>query len=579
MKTNQISNLNAMKWWQKAVFYQIYPRSFADSNGDGISDFPGMTDKLDYLKDLGIDGIWLSPHYPSPFIDCGYDVADYTGVGPEYGTMADFKHFLDEAHRRDMRVILDMVYNHTSDQHPWFIESRSSRDNPKRDWYVWKDGKGDGPPNNWDSFFGSSAWEFDAATGQYYYHAFLKEQPDLNWRNPQVQQAVFDATRFWLELGVDGYRLDAINTIYEHPDYPDHTSPFNLFELGMRSMQERPDQHEQEEDFWEKAGDLWKYQISQEGVHQLMRELRLLVDEYPEAFLVGETDEIEFYGNGSDELHMAFNFPLMRTNRLTPKWVRDNQRERLTALPAGAWPCNTLGNHDNSRLLSKFGDGVHDPQIARLAIALMLTLKGTPFLYNGEEIGMTDLLIGEYDQFRDLMVRIPYETMVYQFGMPEKDAVAILSHQSRDRCRTPMQWQNAPNAGFCPENVQPWLPVNPNYAEGVNVAEQLQDPGSLLNFYKRILQMRKETPALIVGEYQPVNEQAEDYLAFLRKDPEGGQTCLVVLNFSDKSLEVAFDLAARRARLVFSSDPLRSEPDTLDRLGLSPFEILVLEVF
>jgi alpha-glucosidase len=332
--------LSTPHWWQTAVFYQIYPRSFADGNGDGIGDLPGLTAKLDYLRDLGVDALWLSPHYPSPLFDCGYDVADYVNVAPEYGTLDDFRHFLAAAHQRGLRVILDFVLNHTSHQHAWFLESRASRDNLKRDWYIWRDGVGDGPPNDWQSTFGGSAWEHDPATGQYYYHFFLKEQPDLNWRNPEVQAAMFDAARFWLDMGVDGFRLDALGTLFEDPALPPRLSPLTQLDLyraerAAKTPAERA-----------AIGKQWRaifhHQHDLPEVHDVMRALRRVVDEYDDRVLVGESDDIAYYGNGDDELHLIFNFPLMGTPRFTPGWIRANQRQRLAALPGQAWPCNTL---------------------------------------------------------------------------------------------------------------------------------------------------------------------------------------------------------------------------------------------
>ena len=585
------ASVRELAWWQKAVFYQIYPRSFADGNGDGIGDFYGMINRLDYLRDLGIDALWLSPHYPSPFFDCGYDVADYTDVAPEHGRLADFKRFLDGAHERGLRVILDLVLNHSSDQHPWFIQSRSSRDNPKRDWYVWRDGNDGGPPNNWYSGFGGSAWEYDPTTAQYYYHFFFKQQPDLNWRNPEVKQALWDAVRFWLDLGVNGFRLDAIGTIFEDPALPDHTAEMSLPELRRALM--ATSSEEERGPLVEQQKAMFQYQLEQPGVHELMQELRALIDEYPDRVLVGETGEIAYYGDGTNELHLAFNFPLMRTDRLTPAWVRANQQERLSALPPGAWPCNTLGNHDASRAYSRYGDGQNDEMLARLHLALMLTLRGTPFLYNGEEIGMTDLELEDISQFRDNLGVWIYHAAIDEFGLPPAEAVALAARYSRDQCRTPMQWADAPNGGFSPAGVQTWLPVNPNYAQGVNVADQLDDPDSLLSFYHRMLRVRKRTPALISGDYTVLHEEAQDYLAFLRSSPppfippNGGdrQTCLVVLNMSaqahtlnfDGSTELAEVLDARIARLVFSSHT-RGDTDDLSQLAIAPFEIYIAEL-
>ncbi len=561
----------ALKWWQKAVFYQIYPRSFADANGDGIGDFQGMINHLDYLKSLGIDALWLSPHFPSPFIDCGYDVSDYVDVAPELGTLDDFKRFLAEAHQRDIRVILDLVLNHSSDQHAWFSESRSSCDNPKRDWYVWEDGVDGGPPNNWMSYFGGSAWEYDSTTDQYYYHCFLTEQPDLNWRNPEVKQAMWDAVRFWLDMGVDGFRLDAIGTIFEDPDMPDHTSKYSQFELYKAfRMAKTKEDREEYIPHWEA---MFHHQVEQPGVHELMQELRTIIDEYDDRLLVGESEEIEYYGDGDNELHLAFNFPLMRTARLTPAWIRANQEERLSELPPGAWPCNTLNNHDTTRVYTQFGDGKNDAALARLSLALMLTLRGTPFLYNGEEIGMTDYMLDDIGQFWDTPAIWLYNLAVNEVDASE--ALRLAAKASRDRCRTPVQWANSANGGFSPPEVKTWLPVNPNYAEGVNVAEQLDAPDSLLNFYKEMLHMRKRTPALIAGAYEPLHDDAEDYLAFLRRSAE--QSCLVALNFSEQPHNIRFELETSAGRVIFSNQERENEID-FKRLNLAPYEILIVEL-
>ena len=567
--------MKPLKWWQTSVFYQIYPRSFADSNGDGIGDLPGITAKLDYLKDLGIDAIWLSPHYPSPQFDCGYDVADYTAVEPEYGTLEDFKTFLEGAHSRGISVILDLVLNHTSHLHPWFLESRSSRHNPKRDWYIWRDGRDGGPPNNWESAFGGSAWEYDAQTDQYYYHYFFKEQPDLNWRNPEVKQAMFDAARFWLKLGVDGFRLDAIGTIFEHPDMPDHPGEYDMIELGRLWMAATDDEEKR------RLGAMWMqmfaYQVDQPGMHELMQELRRVIDEFPDRMLVAEDSNIAYMGNGDNEMHLVFNFPLMRNERLTPVIIRRNQRERLAELAKvspEAWACNTLGNHDSPRVFNRWGDDMHDAELARINLALMLTLKGTPFLYNGEEIGMTDYMLEDISQFKDLTGVWMYNTL-RENGAPEAIAFQMALERTRDKNRTPMQWSNAPNAGFSPAGVQTWLPVNPNYAEGVNVAEQQDDPNSLLNFYRRMLAFRKQTPALIAGEYQEIHNHSQKYLAFLRVLPS--QTCLVVLNYSNSTLKLDFSSLGSSASVSFSSRQREASLD-LNLVRVEPFEVLIAQL-
>jgi alpha-glucosidase len=568
-----------LKWWQTAVFYQIYPRSFADGNGDGIGDFKGIIDRLDYLSNLGIDAIWLSPHFPSPNWDCGYDISDYVNVAPEYGTLDDFKLFLREAHARNIRVILDLVLNHTSDQHPWFLESRSSRDNPKADWYVWADT----PPNNWQSCFDGDAWTYVPERDQYYYHYFMKQQPDLNWHNPEVKKAMWDAARFWLDLGVDGYRLDAIGTIFEDPKLTPHQVPFDLAGIRRASeLAQTPAEKKQIEQYWH---DMFMHQVAQPGMHDLMKELRGVIDEYEgDRVLVAEDDDIAYMGNGSDELHLVFNFPLMRTERITPGHIRTNQKERLArldALPeARGWPCNTLGNHDCSRIYTRYGDRQHDAALARLHAALVLTLRGTPFLYNGEEIGMTDLIITDPARLRDTMATWYYDRLVNELRVEPAEAAVRAGEMSRDKNRTPIQWSNLPNAGFSPYNVETWLPVNPNYKNGINVKEQGQNPSSLLNYYQGLIQVRKNSPALVEGEYFPVNITTDDYFAFLRTTR--GQTVLVILNFSEKRLELNLSrtrgIGRRNLHILFSSAERLKTTKPPYGLTINPFEVFIAEV-
>jgi alpha-glucosidase len=560
----------SLLWWQRAVFYQVYPRSFTDGNGDGIGDLKGLIAKLDYLAWLGIEGIWLSPHFPSPQVDVGYDVSNYTDVDPDYGTLEEFRTFIQEAHQRGIRVILDLVLNHTSDQHGWFQESRRTVDNPKRDWYVWREGKGDEPPNNWQSAFGGSAWEFDALTGQYYYHYFFKEQPDLNWNNPDVKAAVFDAIRFWYELGVDGFRLDAISTLFENPDLPDHLAEHSQLEL--RKMERDATTVEARKAIIDQWDIMMVHQRDIPGVHEVFQEMRVVNDEYPERMLVGETHLTDYHGDGTNELHMVFNFELMHQSPLTPHWIRQNQAERSLLLPFGAWPSNTLGNHDTSRIHSRFGDGQHDDERARLSLALMLTLRGTPFLYNGEEIGMRDLFLDDPTLFRDMLGAWRYNLEREVLDRSHDEALEIAAVFSRDRCRTPMQWSNSANGGFSPAEVTTWLPVHPNYAQGVNVEEQMANPKSLLHFYRTLIRLRRDTPALIEGEYQPLDETAEDYFAFLRRTDE--QEILVVLNFSDTAHTLSFDLPVLDVK--YSSAEKTGEISA--QFTLHPWEILIADV-
>jgi alpha-glucosidase len=390
-----------------------------------------------------------------------------------------------------------------------------------------------------------------------------------------VKRALWDAVRFWLDMGVDGFRLDAIGTIFEHPQMPNHRSRLTEEEMRQTFKRGFPDGAEtQLVELWRT---IYENQVEQAGVHELMRELRGVLDEYPERVLVGENDNVAYHGDGDNELHMVFNFPLMRTRRLMPAWIRANQKQRLAALPPGAWPCNTLNNHDSTRVYTRFGDGEHDDAIGRAALALMLTLRGTPFLYNGEEIGMSDYRLPDIDLFRDPPAVWFYNAIVADGTSPD-EALILAADASRDRCRTPMQRSRAANAGFSPQGVATWLPINPNFAQGINVAEQQENPDSMLSFYKRLLRLRKKTPALIDGDYTPVHESAEEYFAFLRRDQETGQTCLVILNLSENAQNLKFDLDGQDARCLFSTHSPAGDKVSLGALKIAPFEIFIGEL-
>ena len=477
------------RWWQRGIVYQIYPRSFQDANGDGVGDLRGIIQRLDYLRWLGVDAIWLSPIYPSPMKDFGYDVADYTGIHPLFGDMADFDRLLDEAHRRDLKVILDFVPNHSSDRHPWFLASRSSRDDPRRDWYIWRDpGLEGGPPNNWLSVFGGSAWEWDEATGQYYYHAFLKEQPDLNWRNPELRRAMHDVLRFWLARGVDGFRVDVIYHLIKDDQFRDN--PLNA--------DWRPGQ----DPF---ARVIPFYTTDRPEVQDVVRELRAVIDEFPDRLLIGEISLpierlVAYYGADLDGAHLPFNFQLIDTPwhaRTIDFLVREYERH----LPPGGWPNWVLGNHDKPRIASRVGRGQ-----ARVAALLLLTLRGTPTLYCGDEIGMTDVPIPP-DRVQD-----PFEKNVPGLGL------------GRDPQRTPMQWEAGPGAGFTAGD--PWLPIAAD-ADRVNVAAQRGDPGSLMSFYRELIALRTREPAFSVGTFRVI-EAAGDVLAYERR--HGGRAFAVAMN-------------------------------------------------
>lgn len=511
-------------WWQTAVIYEIYPRSFQDTDGDGVGDLKGIIQRLDYLNDgttnsLGIDAIWITPFYPSPLHDFGYDVKDYCGVDPLFGTMEHFRELVDKAHHRGIKVIIDLVFNHTSHLHPWFQESRTVKNSQKRDWYIWQNPKRNKKkPNNWQGFFGGSAWTFDSATQQYYLHSFLPQQPDLNWRNRDVREALFNVVRFWIDQGVDGFRLDVINLIAK--DYKFRSNPLCL---GKRPYEMQ--RH--------------IYDRNQPEIHQYLREFRQLVDSYGDKMLVGEIalDKGEdskiaaaYYGNENDELHLAFNFEFLNC-----PWNGQAFKKAVAlweqVLPSGGWPNYVLSNHDVPRHFSRYRKGGNAKQKAKLAAMMLLTLRGTPFLYYGEEIGMRNVFIPRW-RFQD-----PVGKHYWPF------------HPGRDEERTPMQWNETKNAGF--SSARPWLPLARDWSQ-VNVQAQNRDENSILEFYKKMIWLRKATPALQLGDYQAVETSDERCFAYLRQ--KDGEKFLVVLNFSSKSLEIDLHLELpRRGELLIST--------------------------
>ncbi len=535
---------NSKPWWQSCVVYQVYPRSFKDSNGDGVGDLNGIIEKLDYIRDLGVQAIWLSPFYPSPMVDFGYDIADYCDVDPLFGSLDDFDRLVRETHARGLKIIIDWVPNHTSDQHPWFKESRSSRDNPKRDWYIWRSPSlsqnsenlgGDGLPNNWGSVFGGPAWTFDPHTGQYYLHQFVKEQPDLNWRNPEVQTAMFETLRFWLRRGVDGFRMDVIAMTVKDKELRDNpTNPNASPNLPPNDIYGRL---------------LEKYNLDQDDVHELIRQIRGVLDEFDDRCGIGELwgplpRWVRYYGQNGDELHLPFNFRLMWVP-FSAEGIRGSVDELEAALPPFAWPNYVLGNHDQPRLATRFGGQSQ----ARLAAMLLLTLRGTPTLYYGDELGMENGYI-------------PPEKVVDPQGKN-------LGHaRTRDVCRTPMQWDDSPFAGFSPN--EPWLPVSADF-QTRNMNAQADDPASMLTLYRRLLQLRRETPALAVGSYSPVTVSAENCFVYRRTSDRA--ECIVALNFSAENRQVSLP-NARRGKILLSTHLDRHE--TLETISLRPFEGVIL---
>jgi alpha-glucosidase len=537
-RTRKTSRLANFKWWERGIIYQIYPRSFMDSNGDGVGDLGGIRNKLDYLQWLGVDAIWISPIYPSPMADFGYDISNYTDIDPIFGTLNDFDALLADAHDRGLKVLLDYVPNHTSDQHPWFLDSRSSRDSAKRDWYIWRDPKaGGGPPNNWLSNFGGGAWQWDEKTGQYYYHAFLKEQPDLNWRNPELQGAMLKVLRFWLDRGVDGFRVDVMHHLAKDTEFRDNP-PNPAWRPGMSPYREL----------------LTTYTADLPEVQEIVAKLRNVLDKYDDRMLVGEIylpveRLMTYYGASGKGAHLPFNFQLIGL-----PW---NAREIAAAveryealLPSYAWPNWVLGNHDKSRVATRVG-----PAQARVAAMLLLTLRGTPTMYYGDEIGMHDVPI-PVEQVQD-----PFEKNVPGLGL------------GRDPERTPMQWSNDEQAGFTTGN--PWLPIAGDH-QTINVALERDSPTSILTLYRRLIELRRAEAALSVGDFAPLPAPG-DLMAYIRKTDQ--RRLLVVLNLGAKPQSFSISDLQCRGSLLLSTHLDRSREVLRDKLDLRGDEGAIIELF
>src|SRR5579884_10520 len=525
-------------WWRHAVIYEIYPRSFADSNGDGIGDLRGIAQHLDYLKELGIDAIWITPFYPSPQVDFGYDISDYRAIDPQFGTMSDFEYLVSEAQKRDIRVINDLVLNHTSDKHPWFIESESSRTNPKANWYIWADGKpGGGPPNNWQSIFGHSAWTYVASRQQYYYHAFYPQQPDLNWRNPEVRRAMYDVARFWMEKGVSGFRLDAITSLFEDPALRDEPYLKGRNAYGDRIISRI-------------------YTDNLPEVHEVLRELRKVTDEYPGRILIGETylhnisELARMYGPDNNELQLPMDTQVGFINKLSIAEFRQKINDAETKLHPGNVPLFVFENHDNPRSLDRYAGGVRNIAIAKLLATLLLAPRDAALIYYGEEIGMMN-----YGPLRKEDVQDP----IGKIGWPKE--------KGRDGERTPMQWDDGQDAGFSTA-AKTWLPVNPDY-KTVNVAAEERNPDSILNYYKALIRLRKENAQLRDGEFVLVAANNQNVLSFLRKTSDG-KAAIVLLNFTDKEQSVT-----HHAKTILASF---QAPAEVTEIKLPPYGAYIGEV-
>ncbi|MEZ2577122.1 glycoside hydrolase family 13 protein [Buttiauxella ferragutiae] len=547
-----------VSWWKEAVAYQIYPRSFKDSNGDGIGDLNGITEKLDYLKDLGIDLIWICPMYKSPNDDNGYDISDYQEIMAEFGTMADFDHLLEQVHARGMRLIIDLVVNHTSDEHPWFLESRSSRDNPKRDWYTWRDGKNGAEPNNWEGIFKGSAWEFDPHTEQYYLHLFTRRQPDLNWENHDVRRAVYDMMRWWLDKGIDGFRIDAIAHLKKEPLLTDVPNPDKLrYAPSMKSH------------------------LNYDGLLDYVDDMSRNVLQHYDIVTVGEMNGLnsehaeEWVGEHRGRLNMVFQFEHVRLwepeagLRPEPAVLKKIFTAWQQALEGRGWNALYVENHDLTRITSRWGDTEHHwRESATCIAALYFLMQGTPFIYQGQEIGMTNTRFEGLDDFDDVSAKNMWRELEAQ-GKSEAEIIAFLTNTGRDNSRTPMQWNGWPNAGF--SDAAPWFKVNANH-EMINIASQQQDPDSVLSFYRALIQLRKQEHTLIYGRYELELEDHEQIYAYRRVLEES--EFVVLCNMSGKSARwTGEELALEWAECVLGNYP---QVDELYRLH--PWEARVYKL-
>jgi alpha-glucosidase len=529
---------NLHSWWQTGVIYQIYPRSFMDGNGDGIGDLAGIISHLDYLQWLGVNALWLSPIYPSPMADFGYDISDYKNIHPLFGSLDDIDRLIAEAHQRELKVILDYVPNHTSDEHEWFKESRSSRSNAKRDWYIWRDPTADGGlPNNWTSFFGGPAWQFDEQTGQYYLHLFDVKQPDLNWRNPAVRQAMYDVLHFWLQRGIDGFRVDVLWMMIKDDQFRDNV---------MNPNWKPGDRHERRQE--------GTYTQDQPGIHEVVSEIRSVIDEYPDRVFIGEIylpipRLVQYYGVNLDEAHLPFNFQFILMENWTASTIQTGVETYEAALPQGAWPNWVMGNHDRPRIVTRVGR-----EQARVAQMLLLTLRGTPTMYYGDELGMQN-------------GNVPRELMHDPEG---KDNPA----NSRDPERTPMQWDSSPNAGFSPPDSTLWLPITDDY-KLYNVETEKQQADSYLSLTRTLLALRRKSPALTIGTYQTVTQENKECFVYLRETQQ--QRYLIVLNCTGEEQIVNLP-PGMQGKIVVSTGLDREDMVDLAELHLRANEGFVIEL-
>lgn len=533
-------------WWKESVVYQVYWRSFFDTDGDGYGDLEGVIQKLDYLQNLGVDVIWLNPCFESPDVDNGYDIADYRSIMPKAGTMETFDRLLSEVHKRGMKLIMDLVVNHTSDQHPWFKESRSSKDNPKRDYYIWCD-----QPNNWRSYFTPSVWELDERTGAYYFHSFATEQPDLNWKNPEVRQEVYSLMKFWLDKGIDGFRMDVINLLAKQEGFPDAENPNDISYLGNNP-----------------------------GIHEYLHEMHEKVLKHYDIFTVGEIpfvspeDGVLYVGEDRGELHTLFHFEVCDyMEHWDMQRFKEIQRRWYKGMWGKGWNSQFLNNHDHTRLVTRFGnDTAYRVESAKCFATLIHFLPGMPYIYQGEEIGMTGVRFPSIEDYNDIAMKNKYKEEVEK-GRDKQEVFESLLHLSRDNSRTPVQWDDTENAGFT--SGTPWMKVNPNYKE-INVAEALADPDSVYYFYKQLIQLRKKHEVMVYGDYKELFEDHQEIYSFIRE--LGDEKWLVLLNISEQQVQITLPelLTTLSGKMVIANYP--AQEDLTDELTMRPYEARVYQL-
>lgn len=550
------------KWWKESVVYQIYPKSFKDSNGDGVGDIRGIIQKLDYLKELGVNVLWISPMLESPQDDNGYDISDYRRIYKEYGTMEDYEELLSEAHKRDIRILMDLVVNHTSDEHNWFVESRKSKDNPYRDYYIWKDPVNGKEPNNWGGAFGGSAWEYDPQTQMYYLHLFSKKQPDLNWENEKVRQEVYDMMTFWCEKGIDGFRMDVISMISKDQTFPDGEMNNSLY------------------------GDFGPYCVHGSRIHEFLQEMNREVLSKYDIMTVGETSGVtieeaqKYAGESRNELNMVFQFEHVENGSGDyGKWTTEKydfkEFKRIMIkwqeeLQGKAWNSLFLGNHDQPRSVSRFGNDnpAYRETSAKMLATCLHMMQGTPYVYQGEELGMTNVYFDKLEDYRDIE-SINFFTELTEAGlMTPEYMMKCLMLRSRDNARTPMQWDDSAQAGFT--DGESWIKVNPNYKE-INAAQQLEDPNSIFHYYQKLIRLRKEKDIIVYGGFEPLYRDDEQIFAYIRRQKQ--EKLLTVCNFSDKNAGMDIPEEFKGAEcLITNLDRTVFE----GRIVLKPYEAFVL---